>query len=390
MIMLSTSFVCYAQKDFRDGYIITMENDTIYGKVEYRTNNPNYQSCVFKKDLKLKAYSAEQLKGFGYKNNKYFFSGIVKSSFVEVLVSGYMSLYKFQSYYLVRKDGGKIIKLEDKVSVDGFKEKVKDNGWKDDIYYLIYDRFPFNSVPNATDIVNNLRLNDEDLTKFVVQYNNRKQSDFKDFKRSRPWAKVDYGVTAGVVKSSINIKNESSQFYNTANYSLKSVDPTYGLALELTLPRISENLAIQPEVYFVKAKYSDLVTFNGLNIEYCDTYIDLTTIAVPLSIKYSFPKNKYSFFVQGGMEYDCNIKSNTLFLGEVVNNHVVTTLPEAKAFDVNKTQLGLWGGVGVSKPFGSFKISANIRYCTMSNLSQTKNINAVPNRLAFSIIIFKK
>ena len=77
----------FAQSDFRDGLIITLDQDTIHGLVDYQSNVKNYKHCRFKRDGVIKEYSPNQITGFGYLNDKFFTSKILKGLFVEVLVS---------------------------------------------------------------------------------------------------------------------------------------------------------------------------------------------------------------------------------------------------------------------------------------------------------------
>jgi hypothetical protein len=386
-IGLLANFECDAQSGFRNGFIITIGNDTIYGQVDYRTNARNYQSCIFKNDNEIKEYSPQQINGFGYVNDKYFSSKIIEGSFVEALVMGELSLYKFKSFFLIRKNEGEIFKLETKEKssyVDGVQLIIEDNKWKGIISYLIFDCFP-----NSNILVRDMRLEEKDLTQLILKYNGCKQSDFKDFKKNRPWYKIDLGASIGLIRSSIDINNESGQFSYLANL-YTSFDPTFGLILASSSPRISERLAIQSEVYITKSSYSGLVKLPGSTTRFYDTYINLTTVSVPISIKYSVPVKKYFLCVQGGINYEYNVRTNTRLLSEIVYNHVVNTLPETTAFEIKKSLLGFWGGVGILKSFNRFKASANIRYYQMANMNEYIGLSAKLNRIGLSIIIYKK
>ena len=39
--------VLYAQNNYRPGFIITVQKDTIYGEIDYRTDKMNAKRCVF-------------------------------------------------------------------------------------------------------------------------------------------------------------------------------------------------------------------------------------------------------------------------------------------------------------------------------------------------------
>ena len=48
IIIICFSFAsAFGQNNFRGGFIITLENDTIQGQVDYRSNSKNYESSIF-------------------------------------------------------------------------------------------------------------------------------------------------------------------------------------------------------------------------------------------------------------------------------------------------------------------------------------------------------
>ncbi len=62
------------QTDFRNGFIITSENDTIQGELAYRSNSRNYQSCIFKScifkgEQAAREYFPEDILSFGHRKN---------------------------------------------------------------------------------------------------------------------------------------------------------------------------------------------------------------------------------------------------------------------------------------------------------------------------------
>jgi hypothetical protein len=54
----------------------------------------------FKKDDAIKEYTPAQLLAFGYDNDSFYRSGIIPEKFVEILVDGNLSLYRFNNFYL--------------------------------------------------------------------------------------------------------------------------------------------------------------------------------------------------------------------------------------------------------------------------------------------------
>lgn len=376
----------YSQSDFREGFIITNDQDTIQGLVDYRTNSKNYESCVFKEKASEKELYPNEIIGFGYANDKFFSSQIIKNVFVEVLVIGDISLYKFKDKFLLKKDTA-IFELKselEKIEVNGkigYKEK---SGWRGVITYLISDCFP-----NANRFTSGIRLDEKPLTNLIVKYNKCKDSDFTVFKASKPWTKIDLGASIGLTRSEINTNKEPGSF-SYLDKSYNSFDPTIGVLLSISSPRLTENFAFQGEFHFMQSSYSSLVKVDGAVVEYHDSYINLTTFTVPLSVKYLFTKGDYGLYFQAGMNYDYHLKSSTKLLSEQITGNVVNTFPERTAFEVSRGQFGYWGGVGFHKSYSKFKGSIALRYFQMYGLNSTDGFSSNLNRISINLILFKK
>ena len=65
-----------AQSDFRNGYIIDNNNDTIHGLIDYKGNHANAKKCIFKKDnnSQNQIFTPEEIKGYRFTDSKYYVS----------------------------------------------------------------------------------------------------------------------------------------------------------------------------------------------------------------------------------------------------------------------------------------------------------------------------
>jgi hypothetical protein len=376
----------YGQKDFRIGFIITNGNDTIQGQVDYRSNAKNYESCVFKDEQGEKEYYPNQIRGFGYKNDKFFSSQIIEGSFVEVLVIGDLNLFRSKEKFHIRKDTS-FFDLESITRRDIINGRFVNRDiskWRGILSYTISD-----CLENPSELASSINLRAKDLTQLVIKYNECRGTEFTEYTSNKPWAKYDYGITLGISRSILNTINISGTFaYMDDSY--KSIDPSIGLLIAISSPRISEVLAFQGELHFLQSRYSSLVEFTSPK-EYHDTQIDVKTISIPLSLKYSFPEENYGLFLQGGVTFDYHFESNTKLLSERIDGTVVNT-SESTAFDINKNQLGYWGGLGINSIFQKCKIGISLRYYHVPRLNEdrisngrdfTANINRVSIHLIF-------
>jgi hypothetical protein len=153
-------------------------------------------------------------------------------------------------------------------------------------------------------------------------------------------------------------------------------------------PRISDRLIFQTELLYTRASFSSLIELNeDASTDFYDSFIDLTTFSLPISLKYFITKGRYGLFVQGGMNYDYHSKAQVRYLRENVFENRVNTFPETQGFDFGKSYLGFWGGVGLQKSFRHFSSSANIRYFQMADVNSIYGITAGMNKVNFNIII---
>ncbi len=385
IVLIVTFSSSFGQNDFRNGFIITNDNDTIRGQLDYRSNSKNYESCIFKSEEGEKKYYPSQIKGFGYVDDKFFSSQILKDSFVEVLIRGEISLYKSREMYHIKKDTSffDLESIIEEVVVDGKNGTRETSRWRGIVNYLTGD-----CLKNTTGSIASLKLDEKSLTRFILKYNKCKGSEFTEYKANKPWSRFDVGATLGIIRSEITTDDTGSFSYLDDSYI--SIDPSIGVLIAISFPRITEKMALQGELHFMKSGYSSFLKLEGSSTQYHDTFIDLTTLSIPLSAKYSLPAKKYGLYIQGGINYDYHLMSNTKLLSERVVGNVVSTFPESSAFEVNDNQIGYWGGFGILKSYKKFTGSVAIRYFQMPSLSKTNRFNANNSRISLNLILFKK
>lgn len=395
-LCLSTIISASAQSNFRDGYVITLENDTINGQVALRPNSKNYESCLFKSNSVIVEYFPNQLLEFGYDDDKVFSSQIRKEYFAEVLVLGELSLFKSERMYHLKK-GETVSDLEatKKRDEDGSKMRfVKNERWRGILSYLISDCMEISDT-----LATNATFNDKSLSNIIIKYNKCRGTGFTEYGINKPWTFIELGAMVSFVRSGIHRKSESS-FFNYLDESYSSIDPSFGLLFSVYSPRISENLSLQTEVHYIKSSYQELVVLNEVFSEYHDSFIDLTTISIPVSIKYTFPKEKFDFYLESGMSYDYHLKAETRLLSERVRRGIIDTEQESIAFVPDNNQVGLMGGLGILKSFDHFKAGISIRYSQMfalsnsppviASLPNTTGLDINNNRISVNLILYKK
>jgi len=167
------------QIGFYEGYIVTNQNDSVFGKIDIKEKKHIIEYCILKKDGENVKYYPDKVKRFGFFNGPCYVSNVLRDTIVQVLVEGKLSLYKLQSTLYIQKEKEKVAKL------DNYTEKVIRNGqvyyiesvkWKGLLTYMTSDCNPDQGV------IDKLHLLENELTDFVVNYNKCFKSDYTLYK----------------------------------------------------------------------------------------------------------------------------------------------------------------------------------------------------------------
>ena len=383
IIMLSC-IKLFAQDSFKYGYIITVKNDTIYGKIKDQSNDKNYISCLFKTSKETREYFPNELNEFGYKNSLTFKSKIVPNRFAQYLVRGRINLYYSKNMFHIEKNGEIFDLKEDTDS--------KEYEWQVLLSHQTSD------CPKLLDnVIMNLNLNKEDLTNIIIDYNNYTSSEYKVFKDHRKKSIFEYGVVFGMNKSAINSKN-GNYSYIKDNY----IYPDFGLVMSISANKAYKKTYFLAEIHFSKSNYYAYQSINSLTSinEFSDSYIDLTTISIPLSVKYAFSKKKSSIYIQGGVNIDYHIKSDMRNYTEIINQNIVYGKNSNTKLEVNKTPIGLLTGIGFHKNFKHFRSEISLRYIyqlskfynntVIANGGGHNFTNGYKNSFSINLILLKK
>jgi hypothetical protein len=113
----------FAQGNFRDGFIITCEGDTLHGQVNLASNAVNCRKCEFRAgpETQVKTYSPGEIAAYRINDEKFFITkeividSLPRKVFLEYLVDGIVDLYSYKTfdteYFFIEKEG-KLYSLE--------------------------------------------------------------------------------------------------------------------------------------------------------------------------------------------------------------------------------------------------------------------------------------
>ena len=124
-VILLISFPIFSQMNYKPGFIITLEGDSILGEIENRGSIKNSVICTFKQEESEKwiDYGPSEISAYGFKNGKFYVSrdielnGDTLNVFLEYLIDGIVDAYFYrdenEDYYFVEKEGVDLILLDD-------------------------------------------------------------------------------------------------------------------------------------------------------------------------------------------------------------------------------------------------------------------------------------
>lgn len=285
---LSFIFNVYSQSNYKKGYVITLNNDTIFGLIDFRTDIMNSQFCKFKPDTTDSEviYRPGEIESYRILNEgKYYVSRTVeienvkRTVFLEFLVQGLLNLYYFPEeygYYFFENKEGKIIgitKKPDEITED--RKIKKDNRYKGVLSYVLRE-----------DI--SLALKSADVAfgrKSMIEYTKDYHEDMcesgekciifeNDYKKK--FTKINVNAFSGIELNEVN-------FLNVEIPKMLSISPNIGVGLNISSPRVVKSLSLMIDASLSKIAGA------------CDYSVDLRYF------QYKFSGMKSNF--TGGLEY---------------------------------------------------------------------------------------
>jgi len=287
------------QTDFRPGYVITNENDTLHGLIDYRGDARNSKKCDFKdkRSSVVKEFLPFSIKGYRFDDGKFYISKNVKSNgkeiqlFLEFLVNGISDLYYYSDgknlYYFIEKSDGQLFELtneEKKYGEDGSEYTRQSNR------YIGLLKYTFADCPQIFPLINKARLEDKSLIEITKKYHDYVCDDQMCiiYEKQLPVIKVTFGSFVSMNSSFLKFNNSPN--YDAINFKVASY-PTIGLLLNTSLPRANEKLSFHISGEFGKSYFYG-TNINPLNTAFEEVHLHASILKVKGGFKYTYPKGK--------------------------------------------------------------------------------------------------
>lgn len=392
-LLFLVSLNSYGQFNFHEGLVVTWNNDTLHGYISDGGTMRNSKVCVFRDrdSQEVTRYAPTDIKEYLMPDHKYYVSRVIsngleaKRVFLEVLLKGEHSLYHYfkgtYPHYYIEEPDGNLISLDDATSLNSRYEYNYPINWKSYVLGTVAYKdslfFLFEDNPELLNKLNAVEYTHRSLMGITGEFIEKRcgSTGCITYARDLTIGQPGFGVYSGIQASKI-------YFYL---YDVQTViTPSVPVGIFYTIPMsiFSDRLAFQAELLYGKTSFDE--DFLNQTTGFEDIDISLTTLGVPLSIRYHFPGRKVIPEFGIGKETGFVIGSDVNYKTQRFNEDGVLEFGDVD-FLVHRMQKGGWFlDAGASFPLaGRMKLYSNLRIQRNTNLIiESENYNNNTFRVA--------
>lgn len=247
LILLTSNLI--AQKNFKPGYIITPVGDTVYGYIDYRSDNLNFSRCVFKETEQGEEtkYLPGEVRSYYFIGGKFYTTKTIGDStyqenvFMEYLVNGISDIFYHNGNFYIEKDDN-FVKLTNEdieiINEEGEKRITKSNRYKGILKYLYGD------CEEIQDDIEKSKLAHKSLIQISSKYHNLMCTTGEDcviYEKKVKFLSLDVAPIYGILKPEYSIKRYiwSDHMDLDEDYQI-----LYGLFLDLDPNFLNDNFRV--------------------------------------------------------------------------------------------------------------------------------------------------
>ena len=261
------SLSSHAQVNPHEGYLITNSNDTIFGTIDYLSDEKCANECLFKatNDLDFKAYKPNEIKGYRFFRDGVFYvsknfpvDGVEKTFFAEYLVKGGISLYHYrkngQDYYFFENQEGNVAQMKElEFQYESSEEQrmaIREN--------LKYVSQILKKDPNTvTQLNSRTRVSEKSLVNLVKKYDEKfctadgECIQFEYETKASTSSSFRLLAEAGVEFSSMTLSPANDYYAKGGDLKMESsVVPVVGIGSRIFFPRFSNHFYVDALLKF--------------------------------------------------------------------------------------------------------------------------------------------
>lgn len=288
----------------------------------------NSRLCQVKKGDKTIQYTPHEVKEFGFKDGRVYISKEVqiadssKRVFLERLHEGKTTLYYYKgkgiNTFFIEKDSTLFIEVP--------KQNTVEEDYSEQLLNLSKD------CPNVLDACKHVSYNKKSLSKFMVRYN---QCELKPFPHFR------YGLFIGYEAYKLIPSKEQNEDLKYFDYNY---DGSFSIGLFLDNPILVSDFSLHAELLLSKHGYSYNKLVDNKDLDFV---ANLTSLNIPLLLRYAYPSNKIRPFINVGINGTYFIKNKTLLYETTINETTIEINNTEIASTISDFQLGYVIGGGL-------------------------------------------
>jgi hypothetical protein len=372
ILFIILTFICfnyeiYAQSNFKKGFIVTEKRDTIYGLVDFRQGSSSFKSCIFKEseNKESKKYSPDDIAGYGIIDDKIFESRKIvyrgqqaETLFIEVIIKGLASLYKYHRDLYIEKDGKNFNALKnDRVETTVNGRTVTSNSHE----YLSVLNSLFYDCSTIQPLIKKTTLSQRSLLKLLSSYNKCMNATYAIHKEDKKAVKVIKGIAIGGNISSMAFKSGDARYSYLTHSFEKARTPVVMVSFDVLAPRLNQRFSLHFDVMYRNSKnYSFSIEKSSPTTSRNFVTIELTELKIPIGLRYTFPEKKFTPYFNLGFSNTFTLRSHSELTKETETAGVVR-INHDPALVVAKNQFGIWGSIGIMTSL-SKKINGTLEF----------------------------
>jgi hypothetical protein len=307
LLLFLVSSGLFGQADFRPGFIINLNNDTVRGWIDYRGNFANSRLCLFKPDPESGEvrYLPDKIKAYRFTDSKYYVSKKVKTSdqeeliFVEFLLDGIVDVYYYRDEsgenFLLDTGDGKLLLLKDEKNL----VKIDHATYESDVKrYAGIMKYAFRASPAVCREVETLTLSQNSVIKVAREYHEEicKDRECIVFEKKVQKTKLYIGPIIGLNLNYLTINKGSAvtpYYFEGCSFN-PAIYPSLGAIFKVNLSNLNERTFFQYETSLGKrafhASQNSFVYFDD-SIVYLfnDIRFHQYVLNNSISLRYEFP-----------------------------------------------------------------------------------------------------
>jgi hypothetical protein len=313
LFVLISLFLCdaaFSQSEFKDGFIISNTNDTIFGKINMMSNYRNSKTCEFiQNDSETtQSYSPGDIKGYRIEGLKYYVSKEIPLQnkktlvFLEFLVQGIVNLYYYRDplfeHYFIEKNGNLILLSNENKTLltdGGVEYTTQSNQYKGALNYAFQDSKEFQKIVNKTNFSYN------SLISGTKAYHNSVCDEYSciDYTRSTKLI-LFFEPVAGFIMSDFRYKTSSDKVFD--------YQPVIGANIRYISNRFRNLWSFSTGLHYSRNNYfgefaNSMFTSNdlfGISMKY-------SILRLPLMLEYTMNTKKIQPFVYLGYVFSIQL-----------------------------------------------------------------------------------